>query len=102
MRADRIVVVVLLRVEFVGEVRHAHAQLEGQAAVGARGDGEVDEGVEGKHAAQFSRDAVVAEARIIEGEPDGGVIVQHLPTMLAVGVAVQREFVAGGVAAVTP
>ena len=62
MRAYGIVVVVLLRVELVGEIANAYTQLEGQPAIGARCDGEVDEGVEGEHLAQFSRDAVVPKS----------------------------------------
>ena len=102
MRADGIVVVVLLRVELVGEIANTHPQLEGQPAIGARRDGEVDERVEGKHLAQLRRDTVVSKARVIKGESDGRVVVEHLPTMLAVGVAMQRDLVTRGVTAVTP
>ena len=101
VRPDGIVVEVLLRVELVGEERHAHAQLEGQFAVFVGRDGEVDERIEGKHLAQLGGNAVVAEAGVIESEARGRVVVQHFPTMLAVCVAVERQLVGRRVAAVT-
>ena len=101
VRTYGVVVVVLLRVKLVGEPRHTHAQLEGQSAALAWRDGEVDERVEGKHLAQLSGDAVVAKAGILEGEADGRIVVKHFPAVLAVGVAMERELVTRGVAAVT-
>ena len=53
MRADGIVVVVLFRVEFVGEVAHTDTEFERQPTVNSWCDGEVDERVEGKHLAQL-------------------------------------------------
>ena len=101
VRAYGVVVVVFFWVELVGKPRQAHAQLKRQLTRLARRDGEVDERVEGKHTAQLGCDAVVVEVRVIEGEADRRVVVQHLPTVLAVGVAMNRQLVRGRVSAVT-
>ena len=93
VRTDGVVVVVLRWVEFVGEVRNAHAQLEGQLAVFVGNDGEVDVGIERKYVSQLLGNAVVAETGIIEGEADRRVVVQHFPTVLTIGIMVQRQLV---------
>ena len=66
-----------------------NSKFKSQFAVFARRDGEVDEWIEGEHFSQFGRDGVVAEARIVKRESDGWVVVQYLPTMFSIGVAVQ-------------
>ena len=101
MRANGVIVEILFRVKLVGEIRHAYTQFEGQSAVLAWGDGKVDKWIEGEHLAQLGRDFVVAEARIVEGEPNGRVVVKHFPTVLTVCVAVQRELEGGRMSAVT-
>ena len=101
MRANGVVVEILFRVKLVGEIRHAYTQFEGQPAVLSWDDGKVDERVEGEHLAQFGRDFVVAKTRIVEGKPNGRVVVKHFPTVFAVGIAVQRELVGGRMSAVT-
>ena len=93
VRADGVVVVVLRWVEFVGEVRNAHAQFEGQLAVFVGDDGKVDVGIERKYVSQLLGNAVVAKARIIEGDADGRVVVQHFPAVLTIGIMVQRQLV---------
>ena len=61
MRADGIIVIILLGVKFVGEIGHTHAQFKGQPTRFTWCDGEIDERVKGEHLSQLGRDAVVAE-----------------------------------------
>ena len=101
MRANGVIVEILFRIKLVGKIRNAYTQFEGQSAVLAWGNGKVDERVEGEHLAQLGRDFVVAKTRIVEGKPNGRVVVKHFPTVFTVGVAVQRELVGGRMSAVT-
>ena len=101
MGTDGEVVVVFGWVVFVGEVRQAYAQLEGQFAAFGAHHMEVDVRIQGKSLTELLGYLIVAKWRIIEGEADGRVVVDHLPAMLPVCVAVKRKLVGRGMHTVT-